>query len=299
MPSERGADIRQLLGKFRPTTDEGALSPFAPGAPDQGGGEAATEDGGNFEVRYVAQRDASDAQVGWIIRIVDISPLKQAERHREDALQLLSHDMRAPQSAILALLRGPEARVPKAVRTRIEGLAKRTLDLAEDFVQLARAEAKPLAIEPVDLNDIAIDAADALWPTAKARDIRVDVEGIDDPHMVDGDRQLLTRAVINLIGNAIKYSDEGMKIACALSEAAGHVRLTISDQGVGMTEEQLSKLFSRFQRGSREGVGLGLAFVRTVVDRHSGTIDCKSAPGKGSTFTIDLVKSEVDPYADF
>ena len=90
-----------------------------------------------------------------------------------------------------------------------------------------------------------------------------------------------------------------MKIACALSEAAGHVRLTISDQGVGMTEEQLSKLFSRFQRGSREGVGLGLAFVRTVVDRHSGTIDCKSAPGKGSTFTIDLVKSEVDPYADF
>ena len=297
-PAERGADIRQILGRFRPTTDESTLSPFAPGAPDQGGGEAATEDGGNFEVRYVAQRDASDAHVGWIIRIVDISPLKQAERHREDALQLLSHDMRAPQSSILALLRGPDARIPKTIKTRIEGLAKRTLDLAEDFVQLARAEAKPLSIEPVDLNDIVIDASDTLWPEARSRNIKVDVDGIEDPHMVDGDRQLLTRAVINLIGNAIKYSDEGMAIRCSLSEAAGHVRLVIADQGVGMTEEQLSKLFSRFQRGSREGVGLGLAFVRTVVDRHNGTIDCKSAPGRGTNFTIDLVKSDIDPYAD-
>ena len=296
-PSERGADIRQTLGHFR-ATEDGELSPFTAGAPDQGGGEAATEDGGSFDIRYVAQRDASDAQVGWIVRIVDISPLKQAERHREEALQLLSHDMRAPQSAILALLRGPDARVPKVVRTRIEGLAKRTLDLAEDFVQLARAEAKPLDIEPVDLNDIAIDAADALWPEARSRNIMVDVDGVDEPHMVEGDRQLLTRAVINLIGNAIKYSDEGKRIGCSLSVAGGHVRLTISDQGAGMNEEQLSMLFARFQRGSREGVGLGLAFVRTVIDRHGGTIDCKSAPGKGSTFTIDLVKSDANPYAD-
>ena len=96
--SDRGTDIRNILAKFRPTTEESALSPFVAGAPDLGGGEAATEDGGSFEVRYVAQRDASDAQVGWIVRIVDISPLKQAERHREEALQLLSHDMRAPQS---------------------------------------------------------------------------------------------------------------------------------------------------------------------------------------------------------
>ena len=149
-----------------------------------------------------------------------------------------------------------------------------------------------------DSNDIVIDASDTLWPEARSHNIKVDVDGIEDPHMVDGDRQLLTRAVINLIGNAIKYSDEGMAIRCSLSEAAGHIRLVIADQGVGMTEEQLSKLFSRFQRGSREGVGLGLAFVRTVVDRHNGTIDCKSAPGRGTSFTIDLVKSDIDPYAD-
>ena len=293
---ETGADLRTLLARFR-VTDEGSLSPFEGDTPDQGGAEAVTEDGGNFELRYVAQRDAEDTQVGWIMRIVDITPLKQAERHRDEALQLLSHDMRAPQSAILTLLRGPETGVPKPIAKRIENLAIRTLDLAEDFVQLARAEAKPLVNEPIDLNDVAIDAADALWPESKARGLRVNVAGIDDPHMVEGDRQLLTRAILNLIGNAIKYSDQG-RIDCTIAEAGDRIRISVADQGVGMTEEQLANLFGRFQRGDREGIGLGLAFVRTVVARHGGTIDCRSRLGEGTTFTIDLPRSDVDPYAE-
>jgi signal transduction histidine kinase len=65
-----------------------------------------------------------------------------------------------------------------------------------------------------------------------------------------------------------------------------------------MDEDQLANLFARFRQGPREGVGLGLTFVRTVVARHGGTIDCTSAPGKGTTFTITLRKSDVDPYAD-
>ncbi|MBO9379812.1 CHASE2 domain-containing protein [Sphingomonas histidinilytica] len=296
-PSEVGADLRILLDRFR-ASDGTGFSPFAADAPVRGGTETATEDGGSFDIRYVAQRDAANAQVGWIIRIVDVTALKQAERHREEALQLLSHDMRAPQSAILALLRGPETGVPKAMAARIEGLANRTLDLAEDFVQLARAEAKPMDREPLDMNDLTIDAADALWPVAKARSIRVAVEGTDDPHLVDGDRQLLTRAILNLISNAIKYSDPGMRIRCSVSEAEGLIRVAVADEGVGMDEDQLANLFARFRQGPREGVGLGLTFVRTVVARHGGTIDCTSAPGKGTTFTITLRKSDVDPYAD-
>lgn len=297
-PVETGTDLRAMLDLFR-ATGSGYISPFAADAPAQGAAEAVTEGGGHYELRYVAQRDAANAHVGWIIRIVDISPLKQAERHREEALQLLSHDMRAPQAAIISLLHGPETGIPKPIASRIEGLANRTLDLAEDFVQLARAEAKPLAIEPVDLNDVAIDAADTLWPTARARNIRVEVEGAyEAAHIVDGDRQLLTRALINLIGNAIKYSDDGMVVRCGLSEADDHVRVTIADEGAGMTDEQLANLFGRFQQGPREGVGLGLAFVRTVIARHHGTIDCTSAPGKGTTFTIGLHKSDADPYAE-
>lgn len=298
LKAETGGDARLLMDCFR-SADSGHISPFAPDAPATGAGEAVTEDGGCFEIRYVAQRDATDTQVGWIIRVVDISPLKQAERHREEALQLLSHDMRAPQSAILSLLRGPETGVPKPIATRIENLATHTLQLAEDFVQLARAEAKPLTMEPIDLNDVTIDAADALWPTARARGIKVMVEGADDmPHMVDGDRQLLTRAVMNLVGNAIKYSDEGMVVRCVLEERDERIILAIVDQGIGMTEEERSRLFERFQQGSREGIGLGLAFVRTVIGRHRGRIACDSTPRQGTTFTIDLRKSDFDPFAD-
>jgi len=296
-PSEPGTDLRVLLGRFR-SMDGRHSSPFDADAPIQGTAETATEDGGNFEIRYVAQRDASNAQVGWIVRIVDITPLKQAERHREEALQLLSHDMRAPQAAILSLLRGPETGVPKSIASRIEKLANRTLDLAEDFVQLARAEAKPLANEPVDLNDVAIDAADALWPVAKARSIRVEVEGADgDPLMVDGDRPLLTRAILNLVGNAIKYSEPGMVVRCILGQTDDYVSIAVADEGTGMSEEQRANLFERFQQGPREGIGLGLAFVRTVVARHGGAIDCVSALGQGTTFTIELHKSDFDPLA--
>ena len=77
------------------------------------------------------------------------------------------------------------------------------------------------------------------------------------------------------------------------------IRLSIADQGVGMSEEQRARLFERFRQGPREGIGLGLALVLTVVRRHHGAIDCESSPGRGTTFTIDLPKSDVDPYAEY
>ena len=105
---------------------------------------------------------------------------------------------------------------------------------------------------------------------------------------VDGDRQLLTRAIINLIGNAIKYSDDGMEIRCALANADGRIRLTIADQGAGMTEEQLSKLFRPFHTTKTNGNGLGLATTRKIIIAHGGSIDVQSEPGRGTKFTIRL-----------
>ncbi len=284
-----GVDLRPLFAKMRYTDGQEPLKPFDANAPYRGRAEVVIEELGNFDVRYVSQADANDRPVALILRIVDLSQLKQAERHREEALQLLSHDMRAPQSAILMLLDSAKDDMPVEMSSRIEKHARRTLDLAEDFVQLARAEAKPLAIEEVDLNDIVIDAADSLWPLAKARGIRIDVVPSEDMAFARGDRQLLTRALINLIGNAIKYSDDGTTITCSITTAAiGIVQITVADRGTGMTKGQLANLFARFQQGPREGVGLGLALVKLVVERHGGMIDCDSTAGVGTTFTIDL-----------
>lgn len=286
-----GADIRGLLGHFRGADGASAVAHFGAGA-EQGRAEVVSDDGGSFDLRFVAQSDASDQRVGWIIRIVDVSRLRQAERHREEALQLLSHDMRAPQSAILAMLKGDGGPIAPDIAARIASQARHTLALADDFVQLARAEAKPADYRAVDLCDIVIDAADALWPEAGARKVSIATEGCDDPQILHGDRQLLTRAVMNLIGNAVKYSDSGGSVRCVLSAThAGHVRLVVADKGIGMTEQQRAGLFRRFQQGPRDGIGLGLALVETVVQRHGGTVACDSSPGAGTSFTIDLPRS--------
>jgi CHASE2 domain-containing sensor protein/signal transduction histidine kinase len=289
-----GADIRILLGKVRSADGVLGVTHFDAGG-EQGRAEVFTDDGDTFDLRVVLQRDAGDEHVGWIIRIVDVSRLKQAERHREEALQLLSHDMRAPQSAILTLI--DDGTISPENAARIGNHARRTLALADDFVQLARAEAKPADYREVDLCDVVIDAADILWPEANACQITIVTEGCDAPELLKGDRQLLTRAAMNLISNAVKYSDAGATVRCILSVPdAGHIRLLVADQGTGMTEEQRANLFRRFRRfrqGSREGIGLGLALVETVVHRHGGTIACESSLGEGTNFIVTLPRSAV------
>ncbi|WP_246152381.1 CHASE2 and HATPase_c domain-containing protein [Sphingomonas montanisoli] len=277
----RGAAVGPLLETL-------GAAPIDADGPSEGGIDLRDDQERSYELRWVAQHDAADRRIGWIVRIADTTRLKQAERGREEALELLSHDMRAPQSAILTMITQEGAGMPTDLAARIARQARRTLDLAENFVQLARAEAKPIDEDEVDLADVLIDSADALWTQSRARGVVVDLETPDEPPLLPGDRQLLTRAVTNLLSNAIKYSDEGGRVSCVLTHCTEKARLVITDKGVGMTEAEQGRLFQRFARGRREGVGLGLALVDTVVRRHGGTIACETAPGEGTRFTIDL-----------
>jgi signal transduction histidine kinase len=125
----------------------------------------------------------------------------------------------------------------------------------------------------------------------------VDTSGEDVEWIVLGERQLLTRAMMNLLDNARKYSAPGAVIACRLAaeeETLGTVRCTIADSGSGIAPDRLSRLFDRFERGGSHsedrigGAGLGLAFVQAVVKRHGGNVACASQLGLGSTFSITL-----------
>jgi signal transduction histidine kinase len=121
-----------------------------------------------------------------------------------------------------------------------------------------------------------------------------------DAHEVENcwlnvDRSLLIRALGNLLSNAVKFSPKGSEIVCSARLAHGatgsSVICNISDHGKGIPEKDLSEIFSPFLRADeqdRDGVGLGLAFVKMVVERHNGTIEVSSTVGKGSTFTITL-----------
>jgi signal transduction histidine kinase len=263
-------------------------------------------------LRYANCTNAHGETTGWIAGLVDVSALHAAERQREDALRLLSHDMRSPQASILALVEIERARsepvLARGLLERIERYAQRALTLADDFVQLARAESQTYLLEPVSLTELMIDASDEVWPQAHAKRITLQTDAggaaeLDEGHWICADRSLMTRALVNILNNAIKYSPPDTRISCSLENlpgvtatpgAARRVSCTIRDEGYGIPKEQQADLFERFRRFHETdrpevgGAGLGMAFVKTVVTRHGGEVAVLSAPGEGTAVTICL-----------
>jgi signal transduction histidine kinase len=180
----------------------------------------------------------------------------------------------------------------------VEKASRKTLDLADNFVQLARAESQEYRFEEADLQDVLNDAVDEMWVQAHTKRIDIVVDIPEREFVTKIDRPLMTRVLINLISNAIKYSSADTRVTCTLKlqKAIAHpmIVVAISDQGQGIAQSDQIKLFRRFQRiynpdqPRQEGVGLGLVFVKTVVERHQGYIGLISKLGEGTTFTVTL-----------
>ncbi len=245
---------------------------------------------------------AHQVLTGWIVSIVDITIIRAAERSRDETLRFLSHDMRAPQASILALLElqgNPSSALPqKEFFARIEQAARKTLGLADNFVQLARAESSEYRLEVVDFQDVLYDAVDEMWSLSNNKKIELitDIEGQE--FLTNIDRSLMARALCNLISNAISYSLPDTRITCTLRlkyvKLLPQIVCRISDRGFGIAPHDQVKLFQRYQRVSApgqphtDGTGLGLVFVKTVVERHFGEITLESTLGEGSTFIVTL-----------
>lgn len=264
------------------------------------GAEARDAAGRDLLVRFVPCFNTDGQTNSWITSLVDITPIREAERQRDVALRFISHDMRSPQASILALLEvqrmNPQQPMQPETLGRIERHARRTLDLAEEFVQLARAESSTYRLDTVNLVDLLDEAVDEVWPQAQAQRVNLLVVRPDAPALCDADRGLLTRAIANLLGNAVKYGGEGTEVLCAVHAATGGWRVSITDQGPGMTPAQQQRLFQQFARldpehSATRGVGLGLVFVRTVIERHGARIEVVSQPGHGTTFHFTLAAS--------
>ncbi len=238
----------------------------------------------------------SDAGVlhGHIHYLTDISALAKAEAEREVVLQLLSHDMRAPQSTIIALLDGE---VDTDAKKRIENNARRTMQLAQDFVDIARMGETEFNGDDVLLADLMRDSADNFWPLANERRIRITVTDNSDSGFVIAETDTLCRAIANLIDNAIKFSPDGSTITIVIDRVdisgASWLSASITDQGTGISPDILPRLFSRFatggdHQGRAQGTGLGLTFVQAVIARHKGRIAAENVADGGARFTFDL-----------
>jgi signal transduction histidine kinase len=248
-------------------------------------------------VKCVPIYDAENIHTGWILRLVDVSSIRQTERDREEAFRFITHDIRSPLSSIITILELYKLQPQEARATlmhRLERYADNALSLADNFVNLSRAKSGKYHFEALNLCDILSEVVDEAWTPSQARRINIQMVAGNQAAYAMIDRHMFKRALTNLISNAIKFSPEKSLILCAIDPTGDNWNISISDRGAGIPAETLSTLFQPFNRlHSRshphiDGTGLGLAFVHSVATRHGGSVHVTSAVNQGSTFYLTI-----------
>jgi signal transduction histidine kinase len=220
---------------------------------------------------------------------------------REQVLKIVSHDLRNPlhtismcASLLLELPMPPEKQ--DVHLQRIKRAGERMNRLVQDLLDVAKLEAGRVAIStrPIDVAPMVREAHDMLSSLAAEKGVRLDVVVADGLQPVVADEGRVLQVISNLVGNAVKFTAAGGTITIRADDAPGGVRFSVSDTGVGMTPEQLSKLFGRFWQANpadRRGIGLGLSIAKGIVEAHGGRIWVESQPGAGTTFHFTLSAS--------
>jgi signal transduction histidine kinase len=226
---------------------------------------------------------------------------EQLAHAREEVLGVVAHDLRNPLSAILgaaSLLEDPRQDVRETRETL--GLIHRAVErmnrLIGDLLDITRLEAGRLILEqePVAVVDLLSQTHESWEATAASRELSLEIGPAPKGLAVFADRSRVLQVLDNLVGNAVKFSEAGGRIAVRAtpSEASStEVRFTVSDTGPGIPPEVMKELFQRFWQANaadRRGIGLGLAICKGIVEAHGGRIWCESQLGHGARFTFTL-----------
>ena len=224
--------------------------------------------------------------------------LRESERGKTELVSIVSHELRTPLASVLgftALLLKREFDPPtrRHYLGIVDAQARRLAALLEDFLDVQRIEHEgvDLAPEKVDLARL-LDEQAQLY-AAQSPKHRLAVELAERPLTVRGDPGRLAQVVGNLLSNAIKYSPEGGTVQLVAARSGDSVRIAVRDEGLGIPEDQQSRIFTKFFRGDAgatgiTGTGLGLAVSREIVEAHGGSIGFDSDPGEGTTFWLEL-----------
>ena len=220
-------------------------------------------------------------------------------RERNLFRSMLSHDIRNPLNVIFnyADMIGDESGLSVGARQllqRIKDNAASTLNLVCNFVELGRIEGGTLTLDrhPVCLAALVREVIARQEALGASRGVSLTLAAASEMPHVPADSAYMERVLTNLIGNALKFSPDGSTVTVQLALEDGCVAVSVSDTGPGIARDDLGRIFEKYRRGrataSVEGSGLGLFIVKSVVDAHGGTLDVRSEPGAGATFTIRL-----------
>jgi len=243
----------------------------------------------------------TESELGPLARILNnmLDRLEDAFEQQKRFTADASHELRTPLTVIssqveLALARERTGAEYRQALATCAGAAKRMRALVNGLLTLARADAGMLQLDraPFDVGTCVEECAQMLHPLAEERAVTIDLDLADVEWT--GDVERFAQVVTNLLSNAIRYNRDGGRVRVTLSATDGEVVLAVADTGIGIPEVEIGSIFKRFYRvdkaRSREigGTGLGLAICQSLVFAHGGTIECSSALGLGSTFTVRL-----------
>lgn len=255
-----------------------------------------TTDGRQLSVR--ARR--SHAGDVWVV-MEDVTELRRLQRIRAEFVDNLSHELRTPVTNVNLLLEmvvRDADQLPVRARERIERIQVEAAQLAQmvsELLDLAAIEGgRPLLLADVDLVAIASAQVERLRVFAERSGVTLVVEVDGDVEHVRGDETRLGQAILNLVHNAVKFSEPGDTVVVRLASTPDAATIAVIDEGAGIPRADRDRIFERFYKVDRArqrgmgGTGLGLAIVRHIVEAHGGTVRVDSEEGAGSAFTIEL-----------
>lgn len=240
---------------------------------------------------------------GTLVVAHDVTRLARALRVKDDFIGTVAHELRTPLTSVIAYLELVADELPAgcdrvADAWRVIDRNAHDLQVRIDELVATAQRRRTLDRRPTDVADLLHTAAGASYELADAAGVRVTVD-LDDACFADVDPCRIRQALENLISNSVKFSSPGNEVHLAVSSTPSDVQIVVEDSGTGMTADEVSQACELFwraestRRSATQGLGVGLTFVRDVVDMHGGTIDINSQPGSGTKVTLTFTRSEM------
>ncbi len=248
-------------------------------------------------------RDSSGDQIGVLVVMNDVTQVRRLENMRRDFAANVSHEIKTPLTAIKGfvetLCHGSVKNHEEIERflSIIEKHVNRLTAILEDLISLSRIEQddekKAIKLQKNPIKNVLQTAIGNCREKADLKDITID-QVCEENILAMIDPPLLEQAIVNLLDNAIKYSDEGSSVHVSAFQKDDSIIISVQDHGIGITKEHFPRIFERFYRADKArsrklgGTGLGLAIVKHISQAHGGYATVESTPGKGSTFSLHL-----------
>ncbi len=292
------SEIRELAERFR--LMELRLQEFYDGLEKQV--ESRTEELAEANRVLANQSEQLEETIRQLALTNDL--LEKKSRHQSDFLAIMSHELRTPLTSILAFTdiweaacRGRDEGEVMAVR-EIKESAQHLLHMVNNILEVARFEAKgsELILEPIDMVDVLAAARASVGFLAEKKSVELKLSVANNVPIILSDCEKLRRIIENLISNAVKFTEEGgmVLVDVGYDEFEGNVAIRVSDDGIGIREEQMDAIFDRFSQADQStrrrygGSGLGLTVVKELSEALGGEVSVKSVYGEGSVFTVLL-----------